>query len=40
MEELVATEEKEGIPFVTTIDLLFLSPRQVYMNANMSCNEK
>ena len=29
MEELVATEEKEGIPFVRIIDLLFLSPMQV-----------
>ena len=29
MEELVATEEKKDIPFVTIIDLLFLSPMQV-----------
>ena len=26
MEELVATEEKEGIPFVRIVDLLLLSP--------------
>ena len=29
MEELVVTEEKEGIPFVRIIDLLFLSSMQV-----------
>ena len=29
MEELVTTEEKESIPFVRIIDLLFLSPFSV-----------